>query len=209
MQLAGPSEVSPQGSLGRLGFCWYLPETVVVPVMRYMATCSVNPYPEEWGMTRRLAAIAACGVFALTAGACSGGAGSDHAAQSHGKKIAGTRAAAEQPQSARLVLPAGRSSARYRISAPSPAKYAFNVSVTAPASASVSVIIRTWYGAVFSSILTSTHDRGVCRRRGSQDICFERFPLLEAQRAGTWTVIASKRSKPSATVRITVTFVKS
>jgi hypothetical protein len=105
-----------------------------------------------------------------------------------------------------LVLPAGRSSAQYRITAPSPAKYGFDVTVIAPASADVGVSIRTWYGAIFSSILTSTHDPGACRTRGSQDVCFERFPQLEAQRAGTWTVVASKRSGPAATVRVAIVF---
>jgi hypothetical protein len=32
------------------------------------------------------------------------------------------------------------------------------------------------------------------------------FPELEAQRAGPWTVIATKRSPAPATVRISVTF---
>ncbi len=156
-------------------------------------------------LTKRLAAIAACGVFVLAAGACTGGGGSGRGTQSHGKKITGTGAAALQPQAARLALPAGRSSAQYRITAPSPARYSFEVTVIAPASADVAVNIDTWYGAILS-ILDSTRDRGVCTRRGSQDTCFERFPLLEAQLAGTWTVIASKRSEPAATVRVTVTF---
>jgi hypothetical protein len=152
-----------------------------------------------------LAAISACGVFVLAAGACTGGSGSGRGTQNHGKKIARTGAAALQPQTAQLVLPAGRSSAQYRITAPSPARYSFDVIVIAPASADVAVNIHTWYGAILS-ILDSTRDRGVCSRRGSHDTCFEQFPLLEAQLAGTWTVIASKRSKPAATVRITVTF---
>jgi hypothetical protein len=157
-------------------------------------------------MTRRLAAMALCGVVALAAAACESGI--DRGTQSHGTNSARAGAAVEQPQAATLVLPSGRSSAHYRITAPSPARYGFDVTVAAPASATVGVIIRTWYGAIFSSILTSTHDRGVCRRRGSQDICFERFPQLEGERAGTWTVVASKRSGPPATVRVAVTFVK-
>ncbi len=104
------------------------------------------------------------------------------------------------------MLPAGRSLAQYRITAPSPAKYGFDVTVIAPASADVGVSIRTWYGAIFPSILTSMHDPGSCRTRGSQDMCFERFPRLEAQRAGTWTVVASKRSGPAATVRVAIVF---
>jgi hypothetical protein len=113
-----------------------------------------------------------------------------------------------RPQAASLVLPAGRSSAQYRIMAPSPAEYGFDVTVIAPASAEVGVSIRTWYGAIFPSILTSTHDPASCRAHGSQDVCFERFPLLEAQRAGTWTVVASKRSGPAVTVRVAIVFAK-
>ena len=158
-------------------------------------------------MTRRLAAIAACGALALAVTACSGGGGSARGTPSQAKNIARTSGVTEPPQAARLVLPTGRSSAQYQITAPSPAEYAFDVSVTAPASADVAVNIRTWYGAILS-ILGSTHDQGACGRRGSQDICFERFPFLPAQRAGKWTVVVSKRSEAPATVRVTVTFGK-
>jgi hypothetical protein len=103
------------------------------------------------------------------------------------------------------MLAAGRSSARYRITAPPPARYAFTVSVAAPASVDVAVTITTWYGALLS-ILGSTHDPGWCRRQGTQDVCFEQFPFLPAQLAGTWTVIASKQRGPAATVRVAVTF---
>jgi hypothetical protein len=103
-------------------------------------------------------------------------------------------------------MSSGRSSARYVIIAPDPAQYGFAVSVTAPASIDVAVSIHTWYGADFPSILISSHQSGTCRRNGSQDICSEQFPLLEAQRAGTWTVFAAKQSGPAATVRIVITF---
>ena len=158
-------------------------------------------------MTQRLAAIAACGVFVLGAAACAGGGGSSRGTHGNSKKIAAAGAGPEQPQAARLVLSAGRSSARYRITAPSPAQYGFDVAVDAPAPANVSVNAHTWYGATLG-ILVSTRDSEWCIRRGSQVTCFERFPLLPAQRAGTWTVIASKRSGPAATVRVTVAFVK-
>jgi hypothetical protein len=99
------------------------------------------------------------------------------------KNIARTSGVTEPPQAARLALSAGHSSAQYLITAPSPAEYTFDVSVTAPAPADVNVNIRTWHGALLS-ILSSTHDRGVCGRRGSEDTCFERFPFLPAQLAG-------------------------
>jgi hypothetical protein len=80
--------------------------------------------------------------------------------------------------------------------------------VTAPASIAVAVSIRTWYGAVFPSILSSSHQSGVCRAQGSEDICSELFPFLPAQRAGAWTVVAAKHSGPAAIVRIVITFAK-
>jgi hypothetical protein len=72
----------------------------------------------------------------------------------------------------------------------------------------VAVSIHTWYGAVFPSILGSSHQSGACGLRGPEDICFELFPVLPAQRAGAWTVVAAKQSGPAATVRIVITFAK-
>jgi hypothetical protein len=164
--------------------------------------------PRFSGMTRKLAALAVCGVLTLTANACTSAGGNGSGTQVHIKKIIRPPAAVGRLQAASLVLPAGRSSAQYRITAPSPAKYGFDVTVTAPASAQISVNARTWYGAILG-ILVSTRDLSEwCKSRGSQDVCFERFPLLPAQRAGTWTIVASKRSKPAATVRIAITFAK-
>jgi hypothetical protein len=151
--------------------------------------------------------MATCGALALAVAACSGGGGSARGTPSHGNNIARTSGVTEPRQAARLALSAGHSSAQYLITAPSPAQYTFDVSVTAPGSADVVVNIRTWYGALLS-ILSSTHDQGVCVRRGSEETCFERFPFLPAQLAGKWTVIASKRSGPPATVRVAVTFGK-
>jgi hypothetical protein len=113
-----------------------------------------------------------------------------------------------RPQAASLAMPAGRSSAQYTITAPDPARYQFDVTVTAPASVDVGLSIRTWYGAIFPSILASTHQPGACGPSGSQDVCSELFPFLPAQQAGSWTVIAAKQSGPAVTVRIVITFVK-
>ena len=77
----------------------------------------------------------------------------------------------------------------------------------APVSVNVGVSIRTWYGAIFPSILASSHDADWCKARDSQDVCYEMFPLLPAQLAGSWTVIAAKQSGPAAMVRIVITFV--
>jgi hypothetical protein len=156
-------------------------------------------------MRRVFAATAICGVLTLAAG-CTGGGGNHRGAPSPGRNPARTPAVVGRPQAASLVLPAGHSSAQYRITAPSQAQYGFDVTVIAPVSADVGVSIRTWYGAIFPSILGATRDPESCRTRGSQDVCFERFPRLEAQRAGTWTVVASKRSGPAATVRVAIVF---
>ena len=103
-------------------------------------------------------------------------------------------------------MSSGRSSAHYVITAPDPARYGFEVSVTAPASIDVAVSMHTWYGAIFPSILSSSHQPDICRLRGSDDTCFELFPPLPAQRAGAWTVVAAKQSGPATTVRIVITF---
>jgi len=52
-------------------------------------------------------------------------------------------------------------------------------------------------------ILNSTHNPDRCRSGGARSGAIYPFPLLEAQRAGRWTVIASKRSRQPADVAIT------
>jgi hypothetical protein len=56
--------------------------------------------------------------------------------------------------------------------------------------------------------LDSTHDTGSCQAHGARSTCLSHLPILEAQLAGRWTVIATKRSGPAATVRIAITFYK-
>jgi hypothetical protein len=153
---------------------------------------------------RNLACLAMCGVLAIASAACTGSNGTGTHEQEH----AGTTSVTGRPQAANLAMSSGRSSAQYVITAPDPARYGFDVSVTAPASIDVAVSIRTWYGAIFPSILSSSRQSGVCRRRGSEDLCYEVFPLLPAQRAGAWTVVAAKQSGPAATLRIVITFAK-
>jgi hypothetical protein len=151
-----------------------------------------------------LACLAMCSLLALASAACTG---SDNTGK-HQREHVETPTAIGKPQAANLAMPSGRSSAQYVITAPDPARYAFDVSVTAPASIDVAVSIHTWYGAVFPSILSSSHQSDVCRLRGSEDACFELFPPLPAQRAGAWTVVAAKQSGPATTVRIVITFAK-
>lgn len=142
-------------------------------------------------------------LLALSAAACTDGGATGHPAGSTASLV-GT---VGRPQAANLSMSVGRSSVQYGITAPDPARYAFDVAVTAPVSVDVGVSIRTWYGAIFPSILDSSHDAGWCQARGSEDVCFEMFPFLPAQHAGHWTVVVAKPSGPAATVRIAITFV--
>ena len=151
-------------------------------------------------MRRNLACVALCSV--LASAACTGSTSTGQ----HQREHAGTTSVIGRPQAANLAMSGGRSSAQYVITAPDPARYGFDVSVTAPASIDVAVSIHTWYGAVFPSILTSSRQSGVCKLTGSEEICSELFPFLPAQRAGAWTVVAAKQSGPATTVRIVITF---
>jgi len=147
--------------------------------------------------------MAVGGLLALSAAACTSGGATGHPAGTTASPVG----VIGKPQAANLAMSAGRSSAQYGITAPDPARYAFDLAVTAPVSVDVGLSIRTWYGAILPSILDSSHDAGWCQAHGSEDVCFERFPFLPAQRAGHWTVVAAKRSGPAATVRIAITFV--
>ena len=155
-------------------------------------------------MRRYLACLAMCSLLAIASAACTGSEnkGEDGREHTAGSSVIG------RPQAANLAMSSGRSSARYVITAPDPARYAFDVSVSAPVSVDVAVRIDTWYGAEFPSILGSSHQPDWCKRRGSEDVCFEHFPLLPAQRAGAWAVVAAKPSGPATTVRIVITFAK-
>ena len=105
----------------------------------------------------------------------------------------------------RLGLGAGPVAAQFAIHAPAPPSHSFTVRIVAPRDADVAVWLQTWYGQRLD-VLASTHDRAACRARTEQTVCLLRFPRLEAQRAGTWTVHAAKRSPRPAVVQITVTF---
>ena len=154
---------------------------------------------------RRFTGMACCGLVAFGVTACTGGNGNDHSARAHSQKNPG---AIERPQAAKLALAPGRSSAQYTITAPSPAQYEFDVSVTAPTSADVSVNAQTWYGATLGLLASSRDLQSSCHKTGSENVCFEQFPLLPAQRAGSWTIVATKQSDPAAAVQVAITFAK-
>jgi hypothetical protein len=161
--------------------------------------------PYAGAVRRTLACFAAASLLAISSAGCTGGSSTGHHKPEHGQ----ASSVITRPQVTNLLLARGRASARYVITAPNPAKYAFNVRVTARASTDVSVRIRTWYGAVFPSILVSSHQQGTCSLKGSEDVCAEHFPLLPAERPGAWTVIAAKPTGPATTVRIAITFLRS
>ena len=104
-----------------------------------------------------------------------------------------------------LRLAAGPVATQFAIHAPAPPSHTFTVRIVAPHDADIAVWLQTWYGQRLE-VLASTHDRATCRAAAEQTICLLRFPRLEAQRAGTWTVHAAKRSPRPAVVEITVTF---
>jgi hypothetical protein len=109
------------------------------------------------------------------------------------------------PQGQTLEMPAGRSTAKFTITALPPPEHTWDVYVDAPATADVAVRIRTWYGQPLR-VLDTTHDPTSCDVQGARSVCSLAFPRLEAQRPGEWTVIVAKRSGPRARVRVEVTF---
>ena len=119
------------------------------------------------------------------------------------------------PQSAVLRLAEGRSTARYTIIAPSPARYAFDVSTDMPRSAALTILLRTSYGAVLTageyrpnatSESSTANSESACSVHGPRLTCVGHYPLLPAQKAGKWTVVVSKRSRAPASVRVALTF---
>lgn len=154
-------------------------------------------------MSRPLTKVGVCAIVALAVGAC--GTGMRHTVP---RRAADTYTRHKQ---IRLSLAAGRATARYEITAPSPASYGFNISATAPGSLDLDVYIHTWYGANFT-VFPSTSSPKICTKRqgatGAEEACFARFPRLPAQYGGRWAIVASKQSGPSVTTHLTITFVR-
>jgi hypothetical protein len=155
---------------------------------------------------RSIVPAAACTMVALSVAGCTGGRSAAHHTEGRGT---GTAVSATTPRAAIFVLAAGHSSRQHQITAPSLATYEFDVSISAPTSANVSLNALTPNGATLR-LISSTRDRQdySCRHQGSQNVCLGRFPLLPAQRGGIWTLLASKRSDPAATVRVVITFAR-
>jgi hypothetical protein len=154
----------------------------------------------------RRVAPAACLSLALIAVGCGGSSKSSSTLRSAAVPTP-TKETQSAPQEAQLALAAGRSSKDFEITAPSPAKYRFNVAASGPSGAALNVGIHTSYGAVFSVFDTVRYRQG-CHVSDSRDNCFARFPLLPSERAGKWTVVVSKRSAAPAGVHVAVSFLK-
>lgn len=121
---------------------------------------------------------------------------------------ADTGAAAKLAWTRTFDLPPGRAVRRFAIRVPRPPAHTWEVRVTQPGPADVAVRIRTWYGAAFRVFeSTAGADAAACRRRSGAKLCVARFPALEAQRGGEWTVAVEKRSAASAEVRVEIEFV--
>ena len=118
-----------------------------------------------------------------------------------------SEALAGRPQIGYLRLPAGQSSARFTITALAPPTHTYDVFVETTASADVSVYFKTWYGQTLGAQYSTQGTLASnCVVTGTRMACLSHFPELGAQRAGPWTVIATKRSGPPVSLRVSVTF---
>ncbi len=146
---------------------------------------------------------------------CGGASHSGVAATSTPAPASATHALEGRAQAAILRLPVGYSSASYKITALPPVRNTFDVRIVTPASVDFNVHIRTWYGESLSVTDSRYRDRHTgrpsrldpfCKTSRERLTCLLRYPRLPAQRAGPWTVIVTKRSKPAATIPVSVTF---
>jgi hypothetical protein len=161
-------------------------------------------------------AICACALPALAAVGC--GTGASVAPVTTKAPARESGAAALRPQRRLLSLPAGQSSARVQFTAPTPARYVFDVALDLPATAHIVVEFHTWYGAVLDVLdykpgegresSTVTGQSTGCKVASTRLVCVQHYPFLPAQKAGPWTLVVVKRSAPPATVRVGVVFHK-
>ena len=129
----------------------------------------------------RTAIIAACVIAAV----CACGGSSEPRTQtaetsSRGHSPLPARLA---PQSAVLRLTKGRSAAQYSINAPSPARYAFDVSADMPRSAALTILLRTSYGAVLTAGEYRPNATSESSTANSERACSVHGPRLHVHRA--------------------------
>jgi hypothetical protein len=101
-----------------------------------------------------------------------------------------------------LRLEAGSSSVQRDFDAPDPRTHTQTIEVTVdPAESPVVIDLTTTTGSILHVLGPERYD---CSPDGGRIICLVRFPILEAQRSGRWTVTASKPDGPAAAVAVRV-----
>jgi hypothetical protein len=101
-----------------------------------------------------------------------------------------------------LHLEAGSSSAQVHFDAPDPRTHVQTIEVTIdPAESPVVVDFTTTTGSTLHVLGRERHN---CSPEDDRIMCLVRFPILEAQRSGRWTVTASKPDGPATAVAVRV-----
>ena len=101
-----------------------------------------------------------------------------------------------------LRLEAGSFSAQGHFDAPDPRTHVQRIEVTVdPGESPVVIDFTTTTG---STLHVLGPERDNCSPEDDQIMCLVRFPILEAQRSGRWTVTASKPDGPATTVAVRV-----
>jgi hypothetical protein len=105
----------------------------------------------------------------------------------------------------RLRLRRGPTTAKYQVVAPDPARHQLTMVATAPRASDIQVWLETGPSKRLP-VLATTRDATTCHPTGAQTRCVVRFPALEAEQPGVWTVSVAKDSSLPAAIRITLTF---
>jgi hypothetical protein len=102
----------------------------------------------------------------------------------------------------KLRLDAGSSAAQGHFDAPDPRTHAQNIEVTVnPGESPVVIDFTTTTG---STLHVLGLERSDCRPEDDGIICVIRFPILEAQPSGRWTVTDSKADGPPTAVEVRI-----
>lgn len=109
------------------------------------------------------------------------------------------------PPKGAVTLGQGDRVRRFTVVALDPSKQPLTVSVTKPASADVSIVAHTDYGAVLY-IFDSATQSGECRPSTRGVVCRLTFGILEGQHGGKWTIAIRKRSPAPARVGVALRF---
>jgi hypothetical protein len=102
----------------------------------------------------------------------------------------------------KLRLEAGSASAQGHFDAPDPRTHDQTIEVTVePAESPVVIDFTTATG---STLHVLGPERYNCSPEDDRIMCLVRFPILEGQRSGRWTVTASKPDGPAAAVAVRI-----